>query len=90
MKRLALTLTLIVLAGTAWTAFDAFRLKHPVSGKEIVVPGQNGANALLVSGWKTTPAGRQLASGDMWARSACATAPPSRRSRQTLRSASRR
>jgi len=64
-KRLALTLTLIVLAGTAWTAFDAFRLKHPVSGKEIVVPGQNGANALLVSGWKTTPAGRQLASGDM-------------------------
>src|SRR5262249_8490529 len=36
-----------------------------VSGQEITVPGQDGANAMLVSGWKTTPAGRQLASGDM-------------------------
>ncbi len=65
MKRLALTLTLVVLAGTAWTAFDVFRIKHPASGKEVTIPGKNGANALLVSGWKTTPAGRQLASGDM-------------------------
>src|SRR5262249_44256790 len=44
---------------------DNFRMKHPVSGKEISVPGHNGPNALLVSGWKTTPAGRQLPSGDM-------------------------
>ena len=52
-------------AGAAWTAFEPFRIKHPVSGKEVTVPGRNGPNALLVSGWKTTPAGRQLASGDM-------------------------
>src|SRR4029079_12537030 len=65
MKRLALTLTIVALAGAAWTAFEPFRIKHPASGKDITVPGSNGANALLVSGWKTTPAGRQLPSGDM-------------------------
>ena len=65
MKRLALTLTLVAVAGAAWTAFEPFRIKHPVTGKEMTVPGANGANALLVSGWKTTPAGRQLPSGDM-------------------------
>src|SRR5262249_13507919 len=43
----------------------AFRMKHPVSGRDIAIPGQSGANALLVSGWKTTPAGRHLPSGDM-------------------------
>ncbi len=65
MKRLTLTLTIVALTGAAWTAFEPFRIKHPVSGKDVTVPGQNGPNALLVSGWKTTPAGRQLASGDM-------------------------
>jgi YVTN family beta-propeller protein len=64
-KRLALTLTLVVLTGAAWSAFDVFRIRHPASGKEVTVPGRSGPNALLVSGWKTTPAGRQLASGDM-------------------------
>jgi len=64
-KRLALALAIVVLAGAAWTAFEPFRTKHPVSGKDITVPGQNGSDALLVSGWKTTPAGRQLPSGDM-------------------------
>ena len=65
MKRLAMTLFIVALAGAAWTAFEPYRTKHPASGKEITVPGQNGADALLVSGWKTTPAGRQLVSGDM-------------------------
>lgn len=65
MKRLAYVLILVLLAGGAWSALDNFRTKHPVSGREIAVPGQNGPNALLVSGWKTTPAGRQLPSGDM-------------------------
>ncbi len=65
MKRLACALVLVLLAGGAWSAFDNFRIKHPVSGREVTVPGQNGPNALLVSGWKTTPAGRQLLSGDM-------------------------
>jgi DNA-binding beta-propeller fold protein YncE len=65
MKRLAYVLIFVLLAGGVWSAFDSFRIKHPVSGREVTVPGQNGPNALLVSGWKTTPAGRQLPSGDM-------------------------
>jgi DNA-binding beta-propeller fold protein YncE len=65
MKRLALTLIIVLLAGGAWSAFDAFRMKHPATGQEITVPGRNGPNALLVNGWQTTPAGRQLESGDM-------------------------
>ena len=65
MKRLAYILLLIVLTGGAWSAYDVFRIKHPASGQEIIVPGQNGPNALLVNGWKTTPAGRHLRSGDM-------------------------
>jgi len=65
MKRLALILIFITATGTAWTAYDAYRMKHPVTGQEVTVPGRNGPNALLVNGWKTTPAGRQLTSGDM-------------------------
>lgn len=65
MKRLAYTIVLVLFAGGVWAAVDNYRIKHPVSGREVTVPGQNGANAMLPSGWKTTPAGRQLASGDM-------------------------
>jgi YVTN family beta-propeller protein len=65
MKRLAYALVLVLLAGGVWSAVDNFRIKHPVSNLEVTVPGQNGPNAMLVSGWKTTPAGRHLASGDM-------------------------
>src|SRR5262245_12862972 len=65
MKRAMLTLLIVIAAGSTWRAVDSYRTRHPVSGKEIAVPGRNGPNALLVSGWKTTPAGRQLASGDM-------------------------
>jgi len=65
MKRIAVAVILIVGAGAAWTAAEKFRMKHAVSGQDISVPGQSGADALLVSGWKTTPAGRHLPSGDM-------------------------
>jgi DNA-binding beta-propeller fold protein YncE len=65
MKRVAAAVVFVLLAGGVWKAVDNFRMKHPVSGQEIAIPGQNGPNALLVSGWKTTPAGRQLRSGDM-------------------------
>ena len=65
MKRLAFAAVLVVITGGVWRAVDNFRIKHPVSGQEITVPGQNGPNAMLPSGWKTTPAGRQLPSGDM-------------------------
>jgi YVTN family beta-propeller protein len=65
MKRLAYAVILVLLASGAWHAFETFRIWHPVSGQEVTVPGQNGPNAMLVSGWRTTPAGRQLESGDM-------------------------
>src|SRR4029077_13072805 len=65
MKRLAYAAVLLLLAGGVWRAAESYRVKHPVSGRDISVPGSEGSNALLVSGWKTTPAGRQLASGDM-------------------------
>jgi YVTN family beta-propeller protein len=65
MKRLSVTLAVLALTGTTWTAFDAFHIKHPVTGQEMTVPGRNGPNALLVNGWQTTPAGRHLTSGDM-------------------------
>src|SRR5438309_778226 len=66
MKRLSLLVVLTVICGAAaWTAAQQYRMKHRTTGEMINVPGHNGANALLVSGWKTTPAGRQLASGDM-------------------------
>src|SRR5262247_1579545 len=61
----AYTFLIVIAAGGAWHAVDGYRTRHPVSGKEILVPGRNGANAMLVSGWKTTPAGRHLVSGDM-------------------------
>ena len=65
MKRYALVLILVTCAGAAYLAIERTRIKHPASGQEISVPGRDGANALLMSGWKTTPAGRQLPSGDM-------------------------
>jgi YVTN family beta-propeller protein len=65
MKRATLIVLLVVAAGGTWRAVDSYRTKHPVSGQEITVPGKNGSDAMLPSGWKTTPAGRQLASGDM-------------------------
>jgi DNA-binding beta-propeller fold protein YncE len=65
MKRLAYALLLVLSAGGAWSGFENYRIQHPVSGRDITVPGRNGADAMLPSGWKTTPAGRHLASGDM-------------------------
>src|SRR5262245_13202185 len=65
MKRTACILLFVIAAGGTWRAVDSYRTKHPVSGRDITVPGRNGPNAMLPSGWKTTPAGRQLASGDM-------------------------
>jgi YVTN family beta-propeller protein len=65
MRRLAFAVILVLLSGSVWRAVDNFRIKHPVSGREVTVPGRNGPNAMLMTGWKTTPAGRQLASGDM-------------------------
>jgi hypothetical protein len=55
MKRLAYAAVLVLLAGGVWRAAESYRVKHPVSGRDISVPGSEGSNTLLVSGWKTTP-----------------------------------
>jgi YVTN family beta-propeller protein len=65
MTRIVVASLLVLVAGGVWKAADNFRVKHPVTGKDITVPGQNGSNAMLPSGWKTTPAGRHLETGDM-------------------------
>jgi DNA-binding beta-propeller fold protein YncE len=66
MKRIliALAVTIVIAAGS-WTAVQRSRMKHPHSGQEITVPGRDGAGVLLPDGWRVTPAGRQLESGDM-------------------------
>jgi hypothetical protein len=56
MRRLAYVVLLVLLSGGVWRAVDSFRIRHPVSGREVTVPGQNGPNAMLMTGWKTTPA----------------------------------
>src|SRR5580700_158868 len=66
MKRFALTAAITILIGAgAWTAVQRSRMKHPYSGLEITVPGRDGTGILLHDGWRITPAGRQLESGDM-------------------------
>ena len=66
MKRLMITLVVCTLATAAtWTAIQRSRMKHRYSGQEITVPGREGDGVLLSDGWKITPAGRQLGTGDM-------------------------
>jgi YVTN family beta-propeller protein len=40
-------------------------MKHPHTGVEITIPGRDGVGVLLPDGWRVTPAGRQLETGDM-------------------------
>jgi DNA-binding beta-propeller fold protein YncE len=56
---------LIVLGVAAYTAVQRSRMKHPHTGAEITIPGRDGAGVLLPDGWRVTPAGRQLETGDM-------------------------
>lgn len=67
MRRLLAALLLTALFGLgARTVVDRYnKMKHRATGQEIIVPGRNGVNATLMSGWTTTPAGRHLPSGDM-------------------------
>jgi DNA-binding beta-propeller fold protein YncE len=66
MKRVAIAGAALFLAGAgAFTAVQRSRMKHPHSGAEITIPGRDGAGVLLPDGWRVTPAGRQLETGDM-------------------------
>src|SRR5215475_9682039 len=66
MKRIVIAAAILtVLGGGGYTAVLKSRMKHPHSGNEITIPGRDGAGVLLPDGWRVTPAGRQLESGDM-------------------------
>jgi len=66
MRRVAIAGAIVILLGAgAFTAVQRSRLKHPHSGAEITIPGRDGAGVLLPDGWRVTPAGRQLETGDM-------------------------
>src|SRR6516162_2319951 len=66
MRRVAIAGAIVILIGAgAFTAVQRSRLKHPHSGAEITIPGRDGAGVLLPDGWRVTPAGRQLETGDM-------------------------
>src|SRR5215469_16130790 len=66
MKRLTCVLAIFALvSAVAWTEIQRSRMKHPFSGQDITIPGRDGEGILLSDGWKVTPAGRQLSSGDM-------------------------
>jgi YVTN family beta-propeller protein len=66
MKRVAIAGVILFLVGAgAFTAVQRSRMKHPHSGAEITIPGRDGAGVLLPDGWRVTPAGRQLETGDM-------------------------
>src|SRR5215475_9959940 len=66
MKRVVFAVVAVfALGAAAFTAVQKSLMKHPYSGKEITVPGRDGAGVLLPDGWRVTPAGRQLETGDM-------------------------
>src|SRR5215467_9472980 len=66
MKRVAIAGAILFLVGAgAYTAVQRSRMKHPHSGAEITIPGRDGAGMLLPDGWRVTPAGWQLETGDM-------------------------
>jgi YVTN family beta-propeller protein len=66
MKRVAIAAAILFLVGAgAFTAVQRSRMKHPHSGAEITIPGHDGEGVLLPDGWRVTPAGRQLETGDM-------------------------
>src|SRR5687768_17877757 len=41
------------------------RAIHPKSGEAIMLPGQDGKTTLLFNGWRISPAGRHIQTGDM-------------------------
>src|SRR5258707_10681222 len=65
MKRIAIAVAILVGVGGAFTVVQRSRMKHPHTGAEITIPGRDGAGVLLPDGWRVTPAGRQLETGDM-------------------------
>ena len=40
------------------------RVTHPVTGQALTVPGKDGQSTLLFNGWKITPVGRPIPTGD--------------------------
>lgn len=67
LTRLHLLIVLVACAGAAISevARQAARLKHPVSGKVVMVPGTDGDTTLLHNGWRISPTGRHIPTSDM-------------------------
>jgi YVTN family beta-propeller protein len=40
-------------------------IKHPKTGAAIIIPGKDGDSTILHNGWRITPAGRPVETGDM-------------------------
>jgi FOG: WD40 repeat len=65
---LAPTAVFLLIGGAAATGFSYYRsahIRHPVTNAPLVVPGRDGDATLLHSGWKISPAGRLIKTGDM-------------------------
>src|SRR2546423_14683524 len=58
---------LLVGAGAAGVGkyVRSSRILHPKSGEPITLPGQDGKTTLLFNGWRISPAGRHIETGDM-------------------------
>src|SRR5437867_9687276 len=62
----ALVTVFIALAAFGRSPFlKPARIIHPKSGEPIVVPGDAGDSTVLFNGWKISPAGRPIATGDL-------------------------
>src|SRR5579871_6776823 len=52
-------------AGAIVPALRSAHVVHPKTGRAIVVPGKEGDATVLFNGWRITPAGRSIPTGDM-------------------------
>src|SRR5437762_13594316 len=64
---LGIAAALLVGAGAAGVGkyVRGSRILHPKSGEPITLPGQDGKTTLLFNGWRISPAGRHIDTGDM-------------------------
>ena len=62
---LALVVWLTALAALTATRIHPSRTRHPRTGRPLIVPGRDGSATVLHNGWRITPVGRQIETGDM-------------------------
>src|ERR1051326_7934240 len=52
-------------AGAVVPAWRSAHAIHPKTGRAIIVPGKDGDGTILFNGWRISPAGRSIPTGDM-------------------------